>query len=130
MDRESTKHGARLDAVMAEEAARLTAREDATGLPTEGEDDIPGEPAPPAEGARRSPVEDATEGEHERRVRREIRDRLQDAEFPADRNALLRHVGPDDRGPVQAHLRSLSPDIVFSSAEEVASAFGGIRSAE
>ncbi len=115
---------------MAEEAARLTAREDATGLPSEGEDGIPGEPAPPAEGARPSPVDDVTEGEHEREVRRRIRDLLGDAEFPADRNALLRHVGPDDRGVVQAHLRSLPPDIVFSSAEEVATAFGGIRSAE
>jgi hypothetical protein len=130
MDRESTKHGRLLDEVMAEESSRLTARADATGLPDEGDDDLPGEPAPPAEGARPSPVDDVTEGEHERRVRREVRDRLADAHFPADRNELLRHVGPDDRGAVQAHLRSLPPDIVFSSAEEVATAFGGIRSEE
>jgi hypothetical protein len=71
-----------------------------------------------------------TEGEHARRVRREVRDRLADAHFPADRNELLRHVTPDDRGAVQAHLRSLPPDIVFSSAQEVATAFGGIRSEE
>jgi hypothetical protein len=130
VDRESTKHGPRRDAVMAEEAARLTAREDATGLPTEGDDDIPGEPAPPAEGARPSPPDDATAGGREREIRRQIRDLLSDAPFPAERNELLRHVGPDGRGPVQAHLRSLPPDIVFQSAEEVATAFGGIRSEE
>ncbi len=130
MDRESTKHGPILDEVMAEESSRLTAREDATGLAPEGDDEVPGEPAPPAEGARPSPVDDAAEGAREREVRREIRDLLSDARFPADRNELLRHVGPDGRGPVRAHLRSLPPDIVFSSAQEVATAFGGIRSEE
>lgn len=128
MDRESTKHGRRLDSVMADEAARLNGREDATGLPGDGEDDIPGEPAPPSEGARPSPMDDVTEGEREREIRREIRDRLADAHFPADRNELLRHVGPDERGAAQAHLRSLPPDIVFSSADEVATAFGGVHS--
>lgn len=113
---------------MAEESARLTAREDATGLPTEGEDDIPGEPAPPANGARPSPVDDATEGSRELAVRHQLVEQLAGASFPADRNELLRHVGPDGRGAVRAHLRSLSPDIVFSSAEEVAGAFGGVRS--
>lgn len=130
MERESTKHGPLLDGVMADESERLTAREDATGLPVEGDDEIPGEPAPPAEGARPSPVDDVTEGEREREVRRQIRDLLSDARFPADRNELLRHVGPDHRGAVQAHLRSLSPDMVFSSADEVATAFGGVRSEE
>jgi hypothetical protein len=65
VDRESTKHGPRRDAVMAEEAARRTARE----------------------------------------IRRQIRDLLSDAPFPAERNELLRHVGPRRPGPVQAHLR-------------------------
>lgn len=130
MDRESTKHGPRVDRVMADESSRFTAREDATGLPLEGDEDLPGEPPPPAEGARPSPVDDVTEGEREREVRRHLRELLADATFPANRNELLRHVGPDDRGPVRAHLRSLSPDIVFSSADEVATAFGGIRSVE
>lgn len=84
--RETTKHGPRMGDAMAEETSRLTGVEDATGLPGEGADDIAGEPAPPAHGARPSP--------------------------------------PD------AHLRALSPDIVFGDAEEVASAFGGIRSGE
>lgn len=113
---------------MADEAARLTGREDATGLPADDEDGIPGEPAPPAQGARPSPPDDVTEGEREREIRREIRDRLMDAHFPANRNDLLRHVGADERGPLQAHLRSLPPDIVFSSADEVATAFGAIHS--
>lgn len=128
--REATKHGARMDEAMAEQAARLTGVEDATGLPANGDDSVPGEPAPPAHGARPAPVDDVSEGAHERAVRQEVLERLSDATFPADRNALLRHIGPDERGPVQAHLRALSPDIVFSSAEEVASAFGGIRSEE
>lgn len=128
ISRESTKHGPRMDEAMAREAARLTAREDATGLPPDGEDDLPGEPAPPAPGARPSPVDDVTEGPGERELREEIRRKVADAHFPADRNALLRHVGPDERGQVQAHLRALPPDIVFSTPDEVASAFGGIRS--
>lgn len=126
--RESTLHGARLDEAMAEEAARLTATEDATGLPTEGEDDLPGEPAPPSLGARPSPPDDVTEGPRERRLRAEIRERLADAPFPATRNDLLRHIGPDARGPVHAHLRALPADLVFSGPDEVATAFGGITS--
>ena len=31
---------------MAEESARLSAPEDATGLPIDGDDELPGEPAP------------------------------------------------------------------------------------
>ncbi len=53
---------------------------------------------------------------------------MADATYPATRNSLLRHLGPDGRGPVQAHLRALPPDLVFSNAEEVAWAFGGITS--
>jgi hypothetical protein len=130
MNRDSTKHGPRMDEAMAEESARFTGREDATGLPAQGDDDIPGEPAPPAQGARPSPVDDPSEGSREIEVRHQILEQLAEASFPADRNELLRHVGPDGRGAVRAHLRSLSPDIVFSSAEEVAGAFGGVRSAE
>lgn len=126
--RESTLHGPRMDEDMAEEAARRTGTEDATGLPLEGEDDLPGEPAPPTLSARPSPPDDVTEGPRERQLRAEIRRLLADASYPATRNDLLRHVGPDERGPVQAHLRALPADLVFSNAEEVASAFGGITS--
>ncbi|MGH8979860.1 MAG: hypothetical protein ACRDWE_02405 [Acidimicrobiales bacterium] len=126
--RESTLHGSRLDDQMADEAARLTGTEDATGLPQDGAEDVPGEPAPPSLGARPSPPDDVTEGPREREVREEIRRLLADASYPAMRNDLLRHIGPDERGPLQAHLRALPPDLVFSSSEEVASAFGGIVS--
>lgn len=43
------------------------------------------------------------------------------------RNELLR-VGPDRRGALAAHLRSLPPDLTFDDAAAVATAFGGIRS--
>lgn len=126
--RESTLHGRRVDEEMADEAARLTATEDATGLPLEGEDDLPGEPAPPTLNARPAPPDDVTEGPRERQLRAQIRELLSDASYPATRNDLLRHVGPDERGPVQAHLRALPPDLVFSDADEVAGAFGAITS--
>lgn len=126
--RESTLHGARLDEEMADEAARRTGTEDATGLPPKGEDDLPGEPAPQALSARPSPADDVTEGPRERELREEIRQLLTGMTFPATRNDLLRRIGPDERGPLQAHLRSLPSDLVFSSPEEVASAFGGVSS--
>lgn len=126
--RESTLHGPRMDDEMAEEAARRAGTEDATGLPLEGDDGLPGEPAPPILGARPSPPDDVTEGPRERKLREEIRRLLVDVSYPATRNDLLRHIGPDERGPLHAHLRALPADLVFSSSEEVASAFGGITS--
>lgn len=128
--RESTKHGRLLDEDMAEEASRPNAGEDATGLPADGDDALPGEPAPPVAGARPDAPDDPSEGTAEREVREEIRRLVADATYPADRNDLLRHIGPDGRSAVHAHLRALPPDIVFAGPDEVASAFGGIRSAE
>lgn len=126
--RESTLHGPRMDDDMAEEAARRTATADATGVALDGEGDLPGEPAPPTLSARPSPSDDVTEGPRERQLRAEICRVLADATYPAARNDLLRYLGPDERGPVHAHLRALPPDVEFSSAEEVAGAFGGITS--
>lgn len=128
--RESAKHGPRMDESLAELSKRLTGQADATGLDAEGDETIPGEPAPPSRGARPSPVDDPTEGPMERARRDEIRELLAAAPFPADRNDLLRYLGPDERGPVQAHLRALPPDIVFGGPDEVVAAFGGIRSDE
>lgn len=128
--RESTKHGRLLDDEMAHEASRPDATEHETGLPADGDDELPGEPAPPVAGARPDAPDDPSEGRAERQVREEVRRLVSDAHFPADRNELLRHIGPDGRSAVHAHLRSLPPDIVFSGPDEVASAFGGIRSTD
>lgn len=120
--RESTKHGAQTDDRLSGGEVRLD--------PDPGTSTLPGEPGTPELGARPSAVRDVSEGPLERHRREEIRELVRDARFPATRNDLLRHVGPDGRGPVQAHLRALPPDLVFSSPDEVATAFGGIRSAE
>jgi hypothetical protein len=71
-----------------------------------------------------SPISGASE--EERAVRKELLDRIADASFPATRNDLLRHVGPDDRGPEQARLRMLPPDHHFASPEDVVAALGGM----
>ena len=83
-----------------------------------------------AAGARPAPIDDVTEGSRERQVRRELRARLEDAPFPATRNDLLRHIGPDQRGVLDAHLRALPADLVFADVASVATAFGGIHSQE
>jgi hypothetical protein len=64
--------------------------------------------------------------EEERAVRKELLDRIVGASFPATRNDLLRHVGPDDRGPVEARLRMLAPDHHFASPQDVVAALGGM----
>lgn len=119
---ESTKHGAQTDDRLAAGDVRF---ESDAGTP-----DVPGEPATPELRARPSPVDDVSEGPMERELRAEILRLVSDAHFPATRNDLLRHIGPDERGPAQGHLRALPPDLVFSSPEEVATAFGGIRSSD
>lgn len=120
--RESTKHGAQTDDRLAAGGVRFQS--------DPGTSAIPGEPGSPELRARPSAVDDVSEGPMERERREEILRRVGDATFPSTRNDLLRHVGPDDRGQVQAHLRALPPDLVFSSPEEVATAFGGIHSSD
>jgi hypothetical protein len=71
-----------------------------------------------------SPITGASE--EERVIRKELLDRIADASFPATRNDLLRHVGPDDRGPIEARLRMLPPDHHFGSPEDVVAALGGM----
>lgn len=124
---ESTKHGPGTDDRLVADGADRDGPfvESDLGTPS-----VPGEPATPEVRARPSPPDDVTEGPMERGVRSEIRRQLDDASYPATRNDLLRHLGPDERGPVHAHLRALPPDLVFSSVEEVTSAFGGIHSGE
>jgi hypothetical protein len=73
-------------------------------------------------------VDDPTAGSSERSLRHELLGRLQGAPFPATRNDLLRHIGPDQRGQLAAHLRGLPPDLVFDDPVAVVEAFGGIRS--
>lgn len=119
---ESTKHGARTD-------DRLAGR-DAPPEGVAGTPDVPGEPGSPELRARPEAVDDANEGPRERALRQELLRLVGGASYPADRNDLLRHLGPDERGPVHAHLRALPPDLVFSSPEEVATAFGAIHSTD
>jgi hypothetical protein len=71
-----------------------------------------------------SPISGASE--EERVIRKELLDRIVEASFPATRNDLLRHVGPDDRGPIAARLRMLPPDHHFASPEDVVAALGGM----
>lgn len=129
MVRETTKHGWRADEQLAAEASGG----DEPGGPTRleeplGDPSLPGEQPPPEVGARPAPVDDATEGGRERTIRHEALERLAGAPFPASRNELLRYLGPDRRGALAAHLRSLPPDLRFDDAVAVATAFGGIHS--
>jgi hypothetical protein len=71
-----------------------------------------------------SPISGASEDE--RAVRKELLDRIANASFPATRNDLLRHVGPDERGSIEARLRMLPPDHHFASPDDVVAALGGM----
>ena len=67
--------------------------------------------------------------DEEKHLRQELGRRIADAAYPADRNALLRHLRPDEREPLSAQLRMLPPDVSFGSPEEALSAFGGMNAA-
>lgn len=99
--------------------------------PTNGEiddaSDLPGELLPPTGHVRPGPPDDPTLSDGERRLRHELHDAVADARYPASREDLLAHVGPDQRGAVQARLRSLPNGAMFSSADEVARAFGDVE---
>ena len=60
----------------------------------------------------------------------DMRQKLREAAFPATRNDLLRQIGPDTRGQLAAHLRSLPPDVVFADVNAVMNAFGGIGNSQ
>jgi hypothetical protein len=74
---------------------------------------------------RPAPIE-AGASDDEVQLRRDLLDHIASASFPATRNDLLRHVGPDGRGLVESRLRMLPPDKQFDSPEQVLSAFGGM----
>lgn len=129
MPRETTKHAARADEELAAEWAGGAEPGGPTRLDEPLDDPaLPGEHAPPAMGIRPAPIDDVTEGGSERAVRQELVARLHGAPFPPDRNALLRHIGPDRRGAVAAHLRALPAECAFEDAEAVAMALGGMHS--
>lgn len=129
MARESTKHGPRADDQLAAESSAGEEPGGPSSLDEPlGDPSLAGEEAPPTAGARPAPVDDATEGERERAIRHDLLEQLRGASFPANRNDLLRAIGPDRRGPLAAHLRSLPPDLTFEDAESVATAFGGVHS--
>jgi hypothetical protein len=132
MEHESTKHGVAADDRLAGGEAGDVAGPTDPGGPTRldepaGAPDLPGEPMPPESGARPGPVDDPEEGPGERGLRRELLERLEGARFPADRNDLLRHLGPDSRDPAIGHLRSLPSEVVFDGPESVVRALAGIR---
>jgi hypothetical protein len=141
MARETTKHGPRTDQALQDDLRRHRGEAE-EGFSTDGQatepdeatlradGDVPGEPWPPEVRVRPDPPDDPTAGTSELRVRQAVLEAVADAGYPATREDLLRHVGPDERGPIQAHLRSLPAGLVFESPEAVASAFGGIRSGD
>lgn len=138
---ESNKHGPKLDDALVGEQ-RVHRGDAEEGFSADGTaweppdpapghyDEVPGEPAPPSAGARPDAETDPTAGHGELEVRRIVRRAIADAAYPATRNDLLRHVGPDDRGRVQGHLRALPHDLTFASPDEVMAAFGGMRSSD
>jgi hypothetical protein len=80
----------------------------------------------PVENAARPAAPGAGESQGEKEIHEELKRRIVGARFPASRNELLRHVGPDERGAVESRLRMLPPDQIFSSPEEVMQSFGGL----
>jgi hypothetical protein len=89
---------------------------------------VDGEPKPEP-GARPGPALSGV-SEDEAEIRRQMLHELQRASFPATRNDLLRAIGPDQRGPIEARLRMLPPDLVFDSPEHVLTALGGMLTGE
>lgn len=122
-----TTHGPRVDERLAQEAAGQARGDDPS--PVQALDGHPGG-AERDTGTRLSAVDDPAAGAAEAAVRRELQDRLSDIEYPATRNDLLRHVGGDERGQLQAHLRSLPAETTFPDVGSVVRSFGAIHSEE
>jgi hypothetical protein len=85
-----------------------------------------GEFASPVVGSARPSNPSVGTSEGERELQKQVMLAISDVTFPATRDDLLRHIGPDQRGTVQARLRMLLPDVGFASAEAVIQSFGGI----
>jgi hypothetical protein len=127
-----TKHGRRIDEQMAEEVAPLT-----HGSPIEShrrddrlQEAFADDEQVPENAARPDDPEGHDVSHEERMVRAELLRRIAGAEYPASRNDLLRHVGADQRGDVQARLRMLPDELNFASPEDVLGALGGMSTSD
>jgi hypothetical protein len=132
VERETTKHDPRVDEAMDAETRSLT-----RGAPVESRrrderlkepitDDEPSlDPsARPGPASALSPDEAAIRG----RLGRLLEER---AEFPSDRNALIRSLGEaDERGELVARLRMLPVERTFADAREVVLALSGMSTEE
>jgi hypothetical protein len=119
-----TKHGPRTDEAMARETGNLSTNAVSRAEGRLQEPAVEGEPAPES-GARPGPALSGV-SEDEAEIRRQLLHELAGASFPATRNDLLRFIGPDERGPTEARLRMLPPDLKFDSAEHLLTALGGM----
>lgn len=69
--------------------------------------------------------------EEEARIREELVRRLRQAQFPDNRDGLLRQIGEaDGRGDLAARLRTLPVERSFTAPEDVLGALGGLSSEE
>lgn len=130
MERESTKHGRRLDDELSHETASLTTGAPVIGRsqedkrqedPDEGLDVEGAEVRPDVPGREPLPAEEAT-------ARAELARAVASARFPAERDELLaaaRHAGADDR--VLEELAGLEPGSAFANVQGVWEALGGHR---
>ena len=85
------------------------------------------DPRPPVGSVRPSPAPEEM-GDEENQLRIQLRERILDAVYPATRNDLLRHIGADERGPVEARLRMLPVGQSFGSVDQVLASLGGMSS--
>jgi hypothetical protein len=85
------------------------------------------DPRPPVGSVRPSPAPEEM-GDEENQLRIQLRERILDAVYPATRNDLLRHIGADERGPVEARLRMLPAGQSFGSVDQVLASLGGMSS--
>lgn len=82
--------------------------------------------------ARPGPLRTAALSEEEAAIREHLVELLEArAEFPSDRNGLIRALGEaDDRGDLSARLRMLPVDRRFADAREVVLALSGMSTEE
>lgn len=126
-ERETTKHGPRLDEAMARDTEPLTkgapveSRRRDDRLQESGDEPLGGSPA-----ERPGPVTFEGLRDDERALLEQLAERLASARYPSDRNALIRHVGEaDERGSLVSRLRKLPADRLFSGLDEVVMALSG-----
>jgi hypothetical protein len=125
-ERDTVKHDPRLDEAMASEDRSFT-----TGAPVEARTDsarvkeIDDPAVDPS--ARAGTTTSATLSAGEVKVRAALANRLAGADFPADRDALIRHLGEaDERSDLVTRMRMLPRDRVFTGVREVLNQLSGV----